>query len=177
MDLELEKKLFEKYPKIFRQKDLPINCTAMCWGIDCGNGWYWLIDNLCGCIQNYLDSNPSIYIRRKNFRYHLLKAYNLFLDLLPGGIFKALYREFEFFGYASYKTEKIKRPQVEATQVKEKFGGLRFYTIHSDRLVDGMIWFAECLSNRTCEICGSTKDVSQTEVWVNTLCSECLKKL
>jgi hypothetical protein len=51
MDRELQQKLFDKYPKIFRQKDLSMQETAMCWGIACGNGWYDLIDALCEEIQ------------------------------------------------------------------------------------------------------------------------------
>lgn len=34
MNIELQEKLFEKYPKIFRQKDLSMNETCMCWGIE-----------------------------------------------------------------------------------------------------------------------------------------------
>lgn len=51
MKAELEKKLFEKYPDIFRQKNLPPQQTAMCWGIECGDGWFDIIDKLCSCIS------------------------------------------------------------------------------------------------------------------------------
>ena len=33
-----EKELLWKYPTIFRQKELPMDQTAMCWGIECGKG-------------------------------------------------------------------------------------------------------------------------------------------
>lgn len=56
MDIELQNKLFEKYPRLFCQKDLDPQKTAMCWGIACGNGWYDLIDNLCATIVNRRDS-------------------------------------------------------------------------------------------------------------------------
>jgi len=49
---ELQNKLYEKYPKIFVQKDMDKTQTAMCWGISCGDGWYTLIDELCANIQN-----------------------------------------------------------------------------------------------------------------------------
>ena len=82
MKVELQNKLFEKYPKIFRQKDLPMQQTCMCWGITCGDGWYNIIDTLCSEIQHHLE----------------------------------------------YNAERNQGPTlVEATQVKEKFGGLRFY--------------------------------------------------
>ena len=59
MDQKLQNKLYEKYPKLFRQKDLPMNQTCMCWGICTNAGWYWLINNLCSCIQDYIDANKK----------------------------------------------------------------------------------------------------------------------
>lgn len=44
---------------------------------------------------------------------------------------------------------------VEATQVKEKYGGLRFYVNGYTPEVSKLIKFAEHQSYRTCEICGS----------------------
>ncbi|MBE3137684.1 MAG: hypothetical protein IMZ43_09905 [Thermoplasmata archaeon] len=64
--------------------------------------------------------------------------------------------------------------QVEAVQVKEKYGGLRFYINGGDAYVDGLITFAERLSYMTCEQCGSTEGVTQTKGWVYTLCRQCL---
>jgi hypothetical protein len=51
MKPELQKKLFEKYPEIFTQKDWGKDKTCMCWGIETGDGWYFLIDSLCAAIQ------------------------------------------------------------------------------------------------------------------------------
>jgi len=124
---ELQDKLFKNYPKLFKQKDDDKTVTCMCWGCECGDGWYWLLDQLCDCIQSYLDSNAK----------HL----NL--------------------------------EQIEVVQIKEKFGGLRFYTSYHIDTVEGMIWFAEQMSLNICEICGSTKDVTQSEGWVNTRCKKC----
>jgi hypothetical protein len=55
MNRKLEQQLYNKYPKIFIEKDLPKSQTAMCWGISTGNGWYKLLDDLCGAIQSYVD--------------------------------------------------------------------------------------------------------------------------
>jgi len=67
-------------------------------------------------------------------------------------------------------------PQIEATQVKEKYGGLRFYYQGGDDLIDGMVWLAEDLSYKICEGCGSTVGVKQTKGWIVTLCPKCMKK-
>ena len=61
--------------------------------------------------------------------------------------------------------------QVVAEQVKEKFGTLRFYTSGGDRLIDGMIWFAESMSGRICETCGNSGKLRNSG-WLVTLCDE-----
>ena len=60
--------------------------------------------------------------------------------------------------------------------VKEKFGGLRFYTNYVDDQIEGMIKYAEYLAYKTCEECGSTENVTQTEGWIITLCEKCMEK-
>jgi hypothetical protein len=39
--------LFDRYPDIFRERNLPMTETCMCWGIETGDGWFTLLDNLC----------------------------------------------------------------------------------------------------------------------------------
>lgn len=51
MKPDLEEQLFKKHPKIFSQKDLPMDQTCMCWGIDTGDGWFNLIDELCSKLE------------------------------------------------------------------------------------------------------------------------------
>jgi hypothetical protein len=69
-----------------------------------------------------------------------------------------------------------KHPQIEASQVKEKFGSLRFYVNGSDDKQDGMIDYVCALSNYVCEHCGSMEDVTQTKGWITTICKKCLDK-
>jgi hypothetical protein len=121
MNNELDKKLCDKYPEIFRDRHGDKMATAMCWGFECGDGWYDIIDTLCGCIQSYTTANS--------------------------------------------------KPQVVASQVKEKYGTLRFYTQGHDDTVDGIIRVAEEWSSRTCEVCGQA-GVLHGSNWVKTLCYE-----
>ena len=64
-------------------------------------------------------------------------------------------------------------PQVVATQVKEKFGGLRFYVQSATREQYAVISFAESLSYEICEECGSTKNLGRTIGWIKVLCQDC----
>jgi hypothetical protein len=129
MKPELQDKLFETYPKIFVQKDLPMSQTCMCWGIDTGDGWYNILDTLCKYIQNHVDRNLR-------------------------------------------SDQNAEQVQVEATQVKEKYGGLRFYYHGGDDFIDGLVWMAEGLSNRTCEVCGAP-GTQNSHGWIKTRCGPC----
>ena len=67
-------------------------------------------------------------------------------------------------------------PDIEspprASQVKEKFGGLRFYmTCGTDEIFD-LIEKAEALSYKTCEECGQPGEERDTS-WIRTLCDGC----
>ncbi|NBO99466.1 MAG: hypothetical protein EBU90_04965 [Proteobacteria bacterium] len=62
--------------------------------------------------------------------------------------------------------------QVVATQVKEKFGTLRFYYGGGDDVVEGMVSMAESMSHRICEECGCPGDPRKGS-WIKTLCDKC----
>ena len=53
---ELDKKLCQDYPGLYRQRNLPMNETCMCWGFP-GDGWYKLIDELSRDLTEYATKN------------------------------------------------------------------------------------------------------------------------
>jgi hypothetical protein len=65
-------------------------------------------------------------------------------------------------------------PGYEIIQIKEKFGGLRFYCENSgDEEVAAIIKEAEDRCWKTCENCGSTIGVTTWGSWIKTLCKTC----
>lgn len=65
--------------------------------------------------------------------------------------------------------------QVEATQVKEKFGTLRFYYIGGN--IDDLVEEAELKSEKICAECGNEKNVKASPGgWINYLCEDCINK-
>lgn len=65
----------------------------------------------------------------------------------------------------------------QSTQIKEKYGGLRFYINGATDEVWNLISKAEEESYHICEICGSTQQVGSTqEGWVYTRCKKCAEK-
>jgi|LauGreDrversion4_2_1035121.scaffolds.fasta_scaffold37253_2 hypothetical protein len=67
-------------------------------------------------------------------------------------------------GYKSVK-------QVTVAQIKEKFGGLRFYYDGGDEYIAGMVSMAEYLAEVTCEECGKPGK-QRRGGWIKTLCDE-----
>lgn len=59
--------------------------------------------------------------------------------------------------------------QVTIDQIKQKFGGLRFYYSGGDDRIDGMVSIAESWALTTCELCGNLGKI-RTGGWVLTLC-------
>lgn len=167
-----------KYPKLFCNRYKSMTETCMYWGFECGDGWFWLIDNLCDSIQSYIDNNSKQYrIKNKFFRYtHKFlrdrglpyKLRNKFLRNIVSKIFDELNK----LEREEYETI----PQVTVDQVKEKFGSLRFYYSGGNDMIDGMVWLAEHMSYNICELCGSTKNIGSTTGWIRILCEDCATK-
>lgn len=61
--------------------------------------------------------------------------------------------------------------QITATQIKEKFGGLRFYVNSATDEQYALIDAAEVLADETCEECGAP-GIKRNEGWIKTLCDE-----
>jgi len=55
-----EQAIFDKYPKLFRQVTLPMTETCMCWGLECGTGWYKIIDSMCAELTEKYDGKLEL---------------------------------------------------------------------------------------------------------------------
>ncbi len=121
--------LVEKYPIFFEHLKEEGNdiLPAYMFGIECGEGWYDLLDKL--------------------------------------------------MSHLSFNIKHNRVPQINVTQIKEKFGGLCFYYDGGNDYARGMIRFAEAMSYGICEDCGSNHNVTKTkEGWITCLCEKCMEK-
>jgi hypothetical protein len=144
MKKELDEALCAKYPKIFAQRHSSVTETAMCWGFECGDGWYQILDSLCGQIQHHIDWS------------HKNKEYDL---------------KWNSENPAEQRPVREPVPQVVAVQVKEKFGGLRFYYEGGNEQIYGMVRMAESWAANTCEECGNPGS-TRGGGWIRTLCDK-----
>ena len=61
--------------------------------------------------------------------------------------------------------------QVVVEQIKEKFGGLRFYYRGGNDTIAGMVAMAESFAEHTCETCGAP-GTRRSGGWIRTLCDK-----
>lgn len=115
-----------------------------------GVGWFNIIDTLCGCIYD-----PVAHAKSR-----LKAATDYPRD--DNGAYLAITE-------AACKLEIENLPVI--VQIKEKFGGLRFYTNCSNDRVDTLIRFAEKMSHCTCEECGNPGELDNAG-WMKTYCKE-----
>jgi hypothetical protein len=66
----------------------------------------------------------------------------------------------------------IKPRNVFVAQVKEKFGGLRFYIFGGDDEFHEAVRLAEKESYHVCEICGDPGKLREDLGWILTLCDK-----
>lgn len=168
---ELDSALCAKYPKIFRDRNAPMNQTCMCWGFEHGDGWYNIIDMMCANIQHHINHT------RKNRLNALL--YNRALNRAIKGDLSTYNRLSKW--QQNQIDDDLKDPepqlrhvptacpQVVAMQVKEKFGTLRFYYSGGDDVVSGIERMADSMSAVMCEECGAPGR-SRRGGWIRTLC-------
>lgn len=130
---DLEEKLVTAYPELFhRIRTHPVAKTQY-YGCDCGDGWFSILDALCGLIA-------------RNLRH-----------------------EHELLGAPS---------DFKILQIKEKFGGLRFYMHGSNPYIEGLVDMAEELAARTCEVTGKPGRLyRKPSGWLATLCPEEAEKI
>lgn len=72
--------------------------------------------------------------------------------------------------YAYDIPEHLEFPKV--AQIKEKFGGLRFYIDGGDQYIRGLIDMAEMWAANTCEICGERGEHRDDAGSLSTLCQK-----
>lgn len=175
MKTELENKLIEKYPMFFDYlkdiKKTPI--LPIYFGFECGDGWYWLLDNLMCTIDNYIKNN-SKQKRIKNKYYRYIHEYlRKWMIKLPHKYSKQIKKIRNYIGDNALWEDYDSISQVNITQVKEKFGTLRFYYDGGNDIIDGMVWLAEHQSGEICDTCGTTENTYQTKGWIKTTCEKC----
>ena len=121
MDRGLTERLCTDFLELYRARTKRMTESPMCFGFECGDGWYRIIEQLSADIMRL--------------------AVQAGIDV------------------------------HEVRQVKEKFGGLRFYIDGGSQTIYDRIDEAAELLLRTCEVCGE-QGSRRGRDWIQTLCEE-----
>lgn len=162
------KKMAEKYPRYFGE-----GCHYG--GFAIGEGWYHIVESLVHQIDSYTKW-------KRNTRAHALvnnrvraRGFDAMLKHVMRG------NDIEFA--KPWQREQAERNMevdmkvpdrveyIRVRQIKEKFGGLRFYYDGGDSHISGMVTMAEVWAGYTCEKCGE-KGTHRGGGWIRTLCDK-----
>lgn len=121
MDIELQNELFNEFPSLFEDEGGKQSLFV----IECGNGWFDIINALCESVSDYFEMNS------------------------------------EFLGFS--------QSEFYFSDISEKNGKLRIYVSTSNKIIDGMIRFAEHYSSYVCEITGERGAIYNKNGYYKTL--------
>ena len=176
MKKELDEYLCKVYPKMMVNRNAPMTETCMCWGFECGDGWFQILNQLMGNIQHHIDwkeRQREVAIKFNRMSEQLKAGDSTLFDEeykdMINQEFKEKRRQELIDRYPIVIPEPI--PQVTLDQVKEKFGTLRFYFTGGDDYIRGLVSMAESMSGVTCETCGKP-GTSTGGGWIKTVCKE-----
>jgi hypothetical protein len=140
-DQEFEN-LAKRYPDLFQKAQVD--------NFAIGIGWLPIVETLCNALSYNIEN------ARSRLKYAIDN---------PTAKFSVDFSALE----AAVATELEKLPVI--VQVKEKFGGLRFYTNGGTPEMHNYIHFAEMISRNMCEECGAPGKTRNGR-WIRTLCEK-----
>jgi hypothetical protein len=166
------KKMCRKFPLLFANRDD--------FHLECGEGWHDLIWELCEklepILKQELAENPASDCAHCGHSYdvHACKSPNR----KQGRCLAILNVEPPSTNYIACCCDQWQPNLPYVTQIKEKFGGLRFYTSNSSSAkFYAHIAAAEQQSFVTCENCAQPGDSIMRRGWLVTLCDECANQV
>jgi len=173
MKQELDNYLCTTYPKLFKNRHGDMKETLMCWGFECGDGWFNILNQLCGDIQSHIDWRNNTRQRDLQKKEAYDHGYEALVKFFQGKLSEPTDYDFQNAERTMREgvTVQDEIPQVVVEQVKEKFGTLRFYYQGGDEYINGLARMAESMSGVMCEECGSP-GTTNGGGWVRTLCEK-----
>lgn len=157
MNKEKDDYLCARFPLLYRERNLGRRVT--CFDGFPGDGWYQLILGLSEKLEPLIATIPEICECGHPPERH------------PDG----RCNEFEMHDCSPCGCKGYCDSRPRAAQVKEKFGGMRYYLSGGAPEIYALVHEAEEASFHICEYCGApgTTDSKPGGYWLKTLCDAC----
>lgn len=201
MTQELEDALASKYPMLFRQRSLSMMETCMCWGLECGDGWYGLIEEMCRRLQYICDEfDVVVEFQQIKEKYGTLRVYygvkyGPSWTVTTPWLYKLACWSQSHIRYLIFWKRTYKERSEYSTRVnrlirfldpyRKKINGSCYKSKYDvtpaatkvEDTINSITGTAENMSAIVCEACGSTVcvDVSGRS-WITTRCKACREK-
>lgn len=173
MNKRLDRYLVKSFPLLFADRHKPMTETCLCWGFECGDGWYRIIKEAAArlepLIAKWIADNPY----KNRFPWWIFSRYNMHVVLQ--------WRCYSFLAIWEWAMIGLGLRQPPrywpcASQVKEKYGTLRLYLTGYPLGFDAIECEAEEKSKRVCELCGRSGKLVGTN-WLYTRCYKCYRRM
>jgi hypothetical protein len=123
----------------------------------------------------------NLTVRYKKNKYHAIRdwlrclknKYKTLLRQKLNGIFLRLYHKFHIHMKIHCNCAEYYPDHPKATQIKEKFGEMRFYMGKATKEMHEVARWAELESLKFCEICGLDNPTIRNDGWIRNLCDSC----
>lgn len=154
----------EKFPKMFKEKRYG--------GFAVSAGWWPILEVLCTNIYSHVEHKRKQRVRGLRLIRAKAKGIDALITFYQGDSETPTQWQIE----SAYET--LEGADIEVTpklnhitvqQIKEKFGGLRFYYSGGDEYISGLVDMAESWAGHTCETCGNSGK-RRGGGWIRTLC-------
>jgi hypothetical protein len=125
MNVELETRLSELYPNLFRGQDMPVTENLMSFGCECGDGWFNIINAACSAIarhEEHVGTTEFMFTQIKEKYGTLRLYYNGGDDYIAGVVAMA---------------EGLSRDTCELCGAPGKLGGVGWLTTRCDKCCPG----------------------------------------
>jgi len=200
---EFEQRMTKTYPLLYSDMYGDPRHTCMAFGFDIGPGWYPMLEEMSAKLEPLIreeyaksmltQTECSFCCRPKKWHWLFFIINTVKYFFLNKWIaIKKMPREIKrsrclninpwdsvkwlLFKSKHYKAcKKFRYSCPQATQVKEKFAGLRFYMTWETDEIDKIIGEYEEKSYTICETCGQPGKVRRDKAWIVTLCDKCNK--
>jgi len=153
MKKELEEKIYAIDPVFFREKDMDMTKTCMCWGLECGDGWFEPVKRLA---------------EKASLLNQMLAPLNMCVNASQ---IKSKFAEFRCYWEMSVLDTRNDYPLTDAQQD---------LVDTAQRMMDDAVDACERECSQTCELCGKTATFSDEMTvcgsWLTVKCKDCAQK-